>query len=160
MAAKKGKLVATVAGSDSLGKKKKKAVQVIKENGNKKLLKRSDINFLHGLCCLSDEHRSGLIDYLTDEGVDAISQCMLNCVFNKCIGGSKQAEICEKLGDKKHLFEYLARDTNSRAKKRKLLKQTGSGLPLVLSTVIPLLTALLAARKRKKKSVGDDSSSR
>jgi hypothetical protein len=130
------------------GEKKKTSARTVKAELDK-IINKKTLDFLHGLCCMNEEQRGALLDHLTDDGVDLISQCMLNCVYNRCIGGSQQAELCEKLGNKKHIFEYLARDTNSRVKKRKLLKQTGAGLPLVLSTVIPLLTDLLATKTNK-----------
>lgn len=100
---------------------------------------------LQASCRMNEEERTSLFEYLSEEGRCAFYHCILNGVFNKFIPKKKQSEIREKLGHQKQMYEYLARGKKLE-KKKKLLKQTGAGLPLILSSVLPILTDVLSPR--------------
>jgi hypothetical protein len=97
---------------------------------------------IDSLCKLNDSEQQSVIKYLNKEGREAIYECVANCIYGTSISKLKRTELKEKLGSKKKVYKYLARAANNPARKRKLLSQTGGGLPLILATVLPFLATL------------------
>jgi hypothetical protein len=127
---------------------KKNKCKIVKDAafdiGLTKVQMRKALPLLHAVCHMSDEERISLFEHLNEDGRQIVYHCIFNGIYNKCISKKKRVEICQKLGDQKKIYEYLAKPTNHLDRKKKLLKQTGAGLPLILSAVLPILSALLS----------------
>ena len=104
---------------------------------------KTAIPLLNAVCRMSLEERESLLQYLNSKGREILYSCITNCVYNKKVPAEKRKEIRQKLGDKGKVYEYLSCAENKEEKKRKLLKQTGEGLPLILSSVLPILEQVI-----------------
>lgn len=100
---------------------------------------------LHALCHMKDDERESALEFLNGRGREVLYQCIFNCVFNqKVLPVEKRREIRKKLAGKAKVYEFLAKpSTKESGRKKKLLRQTGAGLPLILAAAIPILTSLL-----------------
>ena len=107
------------------------------------------IPFIHALCKLTDEERQGVIKYLNKDGRDAIYECVRNCIYNKSISKEKRFELKKSLQSKSKIYKYLAKPGNSSVRKRKVLlqRQTGEGLGLILSALLPILLSAILPKK-------------
>jgi hypothetical protein len=119
----------------------------IKKRGKRSLRSQfvDALPFLHAFCRMTDQERSSVLEFLNEEGRDIFYQCIYNCIYNKAIPKVERAKISKRLGSHAKAYEYLAFDEGEPIKKRKLLKQVGAGLPIVVTTVLPILTSLLAS---------------
>jgi hypothetical protein len=100
---------------------------------------------LHALCRMTDVERESALEFLNRRGREVLYQCIFNCVYNqKVLPVEKRREIRKKLSGKAQVYELLAKpSTTESLRKKKLLRQTGTGLPLILAAAIPILTSLL-----------------
>ena len=92
---------------------------------------------------MSAEERDSLLEYLNERGREVLYSCIHNCVYNDKVPVEKRKEIRHKLKDKGKILEFMADSTKTDKRKRPLLKQTGEGLPLILSAILPLLSRVL-----------------
>jgi hypothetical protein len=89
-----------------------------------------------------DYLRQHIIKHLDDEGINTICECLYNVIFTDLKLSKKK-----KLLLKKHIknFPNIKQLTNANvsvSKRRYALTQQGSGIGLILSTVLPLLASL------------------
>ena len=106
--------------------------------------------FLQALSRMSDAERVSALEFINDDGLAVLQQCIYNCIYNQNIPKKRRAEIRRSLGKEGKKYEYLATDSKNLLKRRRLLKQTGAGLPIILTTVLPLLASLLSSVVRGK----------
>jgi hypothetical protein len=104
---------------------------------------RKLVPLLKVLIKLGSEDRTTVLSYLDSEAVDGLCECIYNCISNNNITNTNKAKLKKELGCKKHIYRYLVKKSNSIAKRKKLIKQTGTGIETVLSTVLPFLLALI-----------------
>jgi hypothetical protein len=89
-----------------------------------------------------DNLRTHIIKHLDDKGINDICECLYNVIFTDLNLSKKKKAIL-----KKHIrnFPHIKQVTNANiavSKRRAALTQNGSGLGLILSAVLPLLTNL------------------
>lgn len=98
------------------------------------------VPLLRALRCMSVKDVEGTLELLNDQGLEAVYQCINNCVYNCKLPKKHQCSIKEALANTSEVYEYLANPRKCRKRKRKLLKQVGGGgLPLIITTALPLL---------------------
>jgi len=91
-----------------------------------------------------DNLRTHIIKHLDDKGINDVCECLYNVIFTDLkLSKKKRATL------KKHIrnFPQIKQLTNANiavSKRRTALVQNGSGLGLILSTVLPLLTSLFS----------------
>jgi hypothetical protein len=126
---------------------KKKPVHRSKRRSTDRRRRKEIASLVHALCTIEDDdHRNTLISHLNRDGREILYQCMHNCIYNKAISKSKRLELAEQLRPKKRTLAFLTSPRQDPvAKKKRLIRQTGNGIlsliPLILSTVLPLLSS-------------------
>jgi len=92
---------------------------------------------------LSARERCVLLDLLKDEGCDYICEGVQNFLSNVKLKASTRDTLMKKLKKKKKQLRYLSNRENGIEARKKVLKQSGAGIGLILSAVLPLLTSLI-----------------
>jgi L-lactate utilization protein LutC len=93
-----------------------------------------------------DNLKTHIIKHLDDKGIDDICECLYNVIFTDMNLSKKKKTLL-----KKHIrnFPNIKKITNANisvSKRRAALSQSGSGIGLILSTVLPLLTSLFSRK--------------
>lgn len=129
--------------------KSKASSKRLKTKKHGKNITKKTIPLIHALCKLSDDERHGVIRYLNKEGREAIYECVANCIYNPSIPVPKRAEVRGKLAAKSSVYKYLSKPGNSEVKKKRLIqqRQTGQGIGVILSAVLPLLASYFLNKK-------------
>lgn len=100
---------------------------------------------VHALCevlaKLTDTERKALLEFVSDEGCEALSLCVYNVLHNDKI--PNRAKLRDALVKDKDVFRYLGSRRGSIKNKRKKFVQVGGQLGVILSTVLPLLANYL-----------------
>ena len=115
--------------------------------GRKKLsAKKCGLAFLKILLKLKPQERSCLVDYLNDESIDKIGHLVFNALFTDLKIKPRQVKIlAKKLKGHKRDLEYISNRSNPlNVRRKKVKKQSGSGLGILLASVVPALISLLA----------------
>lgn len=92
-----------------------------------------------------------VIQHLDENSVDALCECVYNVIYNDI---SMSPNVKKKLKDKlkKHCsINNLKRITSKKvslSKRRQALSQEGTGIGLILATVVPWLANLIFNRKK------------
>ena len=108
-------------------------------------LNKKTFRLISSLSKLGDSEQQVVVKYLNRDGREALYECVANCIYGtNTIPKLKQAELKETLGKKRKVYKYLAKPKNNPIRKKKLLSQTGGGLPLILATVLPFLATLFS----------------
>ena len=89
-----------------------------------------------------------ILQYLNEDGCDAIYECMHNALYNDKITIRCKKKLKTALQDKKHICRSLLNPKLSKKVKQNRLVQTGGSLSLILSTVLPLLGQFLFGSKK------------
>jgi hypothetical protein len=101
------------------------------------------IPMIKSLCRMKGDDIQALLPFLNGRARKVIYQCLYNCVFNNRIEESVKKELRRKLTGSERTVSYLANPLNSVDKKKKLLRQRGGAfLPIILSTLLPMLVSL------------------
>ena len=118
---------------------------------NKKLKKMNNNNlklkgkFLTLLAKFPKEHISHIIDHLDDNSIEMICECVYNAIYTDLSISKKKKKNLRKRLHKHCCMKNLKTITTPSitvSKKRKALKQEGTGLGFILSTIVPLITKL------------------
>lgn len=112
--------------------------------------KREKIKLYESLVKLKPDTLGKIVQHLDENSVDAICECVYNVVHSD-LNLSKAAKRklkrkLQKSCTKKNL-QIIMKKKNSLSKRRKALSQEGSGIGLILATVVPLLANLLFNKK-------------
>ena len=86
------------------------------------------------------------VDLLSDEGVDGICECVYNVIFTDLkLSPRKKSQLKRHIKNKCCIKKIRTIIDKSQpvSKRRLLLKQEGSGLPLLLMTAVPFLVDLV-----------------
>ncbi len=88
--------------------------------------------------------RQHIIKHLDDDGINDICECIYNVIFTDLNISKRKKDILRK-----HIKQYpniknIINKKVSVSKRRQALIQHGSGIGLILSTVLPLLTSLFS----------------
>jgi DNA gyrase/topoisomerase IV subunit B len=90
---------------------------------------------------LKEEDQAELLKHLNCEGCDGILECIHNALWNKDIEVGKRKLINRQLKDHHKTFRYLNNLKGDQQKRRNKLVQVGSGIGLIVTTVLPILSA-------------------
>jgi len=109
-------------------------------------------NFVHILkVCkkLKPQELEVLLDHLSDSSVDDICECVYNVINTDLrLSSSKRKKLKQHITSKCSInnIKSISNKKVSISKRRKLLKQEGGGLGLILASVIPFLTSLFTPK--------------
>lgn len=89
---------------------------------------------------------SHCVDCLNDETVNGICECVYNVIFTDLkLSPKKQSALKKHLKTKCSIdkIKKITKKSYPVSKRRELLKQEGSGLPMLLMTAVPFLIDLV-----------------
>ena len=98
---------------------------------------------------LSEGEQSVLLHHLDQDAHEAVYECVYNAITNKNIQPEKRQALRKHLKAKQKDIRYIVQSKAIRRKRKKVV-QLGSGLGLILSTVLPLLASFLFNKITKK----------
>ncbi len=107
--------------------------------------KKKYLPLLEVLRKLNAKDVSSVMDFLTDDAIDNVCECVYNILHTDInLGPKKKAHLKRfiKSNCSIHRLKKISKKTLSVSKRRKALKQEGKGLPLLLASVIPFLANL------------------
>ncbi|MGL6007010.1 MAG: hypothetical protein ACRCZ7_19725 [Aeromonas sobria] len=112
--------------------------------------KREKVKLYESLVKLKSDTLGNILKHLDDNSIDAICECVYNVVHSDLkLSPTAKRKLKRKLQNnctKKNLH-IIMKKKNSLSKRRKALSQEGSGIGLILATVVPLLAKLLFNKK-------------
>jgi len=101
---------------------------------------------------LPKEHVQHLINYLSDEAIDNICECVYNVVnvdLNLSKEKKKKLKKCIHKECSVNRLKCIMNKSQQISKRRKALSMEGKGLGLLLSAAIPFLTNLIFGKKNE-----------
>ena len=104
------------------------------------------VPLIKSLSKMKQDDVSHCVDCLNDETVDSICECVYNVIFTDLKLSSKKKASLKRHIKTKCSIEKIKKITKKSypvSKRRELLKQEGSGLPLLLMTAVPFLIDLV-----------------
>lgn len=104
------------------------------------------IPILKSLSKMKGEEVSHSIDCLNDEAIDDICECVYNVIFTDLkLSARKRASLKKHINQKcsSKRLKLITKRSHPVSKRRLLLQQEGSGLPLLLMTAVPFLINLI-----------------
>lgn len=107
--------------------------------------KKKYLPLLQVLRKLDAKDVSSVVDFLTDDAIDNICECVYNILHTNLNLSSKKKAYLKRFikgNCSIHRLRKISKKTIPVSKRRKALKQEGKGLPLILASVIPFLTSL------------------
>ena len=100
--------------------------------------KKKYLPLLDTLRKLNGNDVSNIMDFLTDDAIDHVCECVYNVLHT---------DLSLSSSKKTRLKKFIKSNCSiHRLKRRKALKQEGKGLPLLLASVIPFLANLFAPK--------------
>ncbi len=113
-------------------------------NEKKKFLPLLDV-----LRKLNAKEVSDVMDFLTDDAIDHVCECVYNVLHTDLsLSGTKKARLKSfiKSNCSVHRLKKISKKTLPVSKRRKALKQEGAGLGMLLASVIPFLINLFTPK--------------
>jgi hypothetical protein len=120
-------------------KNKEKTLDLKKKLGTK-------ANLFFALNKLPKNYHQHIIQHLDDDSIDAICECVYNVIYTdisllptrtkKTLAKNLHKHCCVKN------LRTIATSSISVSKRRKALQQEGTGIGLILSTIVPLIAKL------------------
>ena len=99
----------------------------------------------------STSNRKFILQYLNDDAINLISESIYNLLYNESCKQSilppNQRHLIKKLKSQKDSYEYIAKKSNPIKVKQKKIVQVGSGLGVILASLLPILTSLIIPKK-------------
>jgi len=98
---------------------------------------------------LNAEDVTSVMDFLTDDAIDNICECVYNILNTDLkLSPKKKSHLKKfiKTNCSIHRLHKISKKTIPVSKRRKALRQEGRGLPLILASVIPFLTSLFTGK--------------
>ena len=92
---------------------------------------------------------SHVMDFLTDDAIDHVCECVYNVLHTDLsLSGPKKARLRKfiKSNCSVHRLKKISKKTLPVSKRRKALKQEGKGLGMILASVIPFLANLFTPK--------------
>ena len=112
--------------------------------------KRKYIPLLNTLKKLKPKEMSDIIDFLNDDAIENICECVYNVIHTDLKLPNKKKNKLKnfiKTNCSVHRIKKISQKKENIFKRRKALKQEGKGLGMILATAIPFLIDLIAGRK-------------
>ena len=108
--------------------------------------KKCGLSFLKILLKLKPEERACLVDHLNDASIDKIGQLVFNTLFTDLkIPRRKAIDLSKKLKIHKKDLQFISNASKPvQLRRKRVKKQSASGLGVLLATAIPALISLLA----------------
>lgn len=113
--------------------------------------KHEKLKLYESLSKLKPSVLSNIVEHLNDNSIEALCECVYNVIHTDLKLSSKaKRKLKTKLlsNCSKKNINLIATKKNALSKKRKALSQEGSGIGLILATVVPFLANLLFNRKK------------
>jgi len=102
-------------------------------------------DFIAVISKLKPNQFEALIDNLTDKAIDNIGECVYNAIYTD-LNLPNRKKLALKRHIKKNCCVKRIKMISSKkiplSKRKKALKQSGRGLPLILASVIPFIASL------------------
>ena len=98
---------------------------------------------LNELSKLSEEKQLIIIPHLNETAFEALYECIHNALQNNKVSSKSRKILKKKLGAHKDKLRYIINNSGNAAAKKKKVIQMGSGLGLILSAILPLLSQFL-----------------
>ena len=109
-----------------------------------KTIRQKKLDFLTALKKLKPDHRCSVVNYLNDDGIEALCEIVHNVVHKDIkLSSSKKAKIRKEFGSHRKKLAFLGNKKNDIVKKRKILKQNGGFLGTLLAIAIPIIAELI-----------------
>jgi len=116
------------------------------------MTKKHTLSMIKIIQKLKPEQLDALLDNVSDNFVDELCECVYNVMHSEHVCAKLSKASRTKL--KNHIktrcdigrIKKISNKKVSLSKRRKLLKQEGSGLGLILASVIPFLTSLFSPK--------------
>ena len=108
------------------------------------------IPLLNTLKKLKPKEVSDIIDFLNDDAIENICECVYNVIHTDLkLPNRKKNKLKNfiKSNCSVHRINKISSKKENIFKRRKALKQEGKGLGMILATAIPFLVDLIAGRK-------------
>ena len=109
------------------------------------------LDLLRLLTSLNKTNQETALRFLTDEGVDFISETIFNVLYNphctSTLTKKEKSKLVKHLKPKSKILQKISNKKHSVLYKRKQISQSGSGISLLLSAAIPFLISLLTPKK-------------
>ena len=109
------------------------------------------LEFLSFIKGLNKNNRKIALKYASEDGLDFISESIFNTLYNSdctsLLSKKKFKKLVKTLKPHAHMYKQLSQKNLPSAKKRTKIIQSGTGLPLLLSAIIPFLSSLLLTKK-------------
>ena len=121
----------------------------MKEEKNEK---KKMLPILKSLSKMKSDEIAHSVDCLSDQTIDGICECVYNVIFTDLKLSPRKKSILKKHLKQKCSIQRLKKITNKSwpvSKRRLLLKQEGSGLPLLLMTAVPFIIDLIKSAVSK-----------
>ena len=110
------------------------------------------IAFLKTLASLSTEKQKSIIQFLDQDGVNLICECISNPIFSDLgLRRAVKKRLKGKIFGKEKLLKFLSKKSNRVSTRKKKLIQTGGALGTILGIAIPILADLIIGAASKGK---------
>jgi ribosomal protein S8 len=112
--------------------------------------KKKYIPLLNVVKKLKPQELSDIMDFLNDDAIDNICECVYNVIHTDLnLPNKKKTKLRNfiKSNCSIHRINKISSKKETLFKRRKALKQEGKGLGMILATAIPFLIDLIAGRK-------------
>ena len=110
------------------------------------------IAFLKTLASLSTEKQKSIIQFLDQDGVNLICECISNLIFSDLgLRRAVKKRLKGKIFGKEKLLKFLSKKSNRVSTRKKKLIQTGGALGTILGIAIPILADLIIGAATKGK---------
>lgn len=110
----------------------------------RKSVNRAKYNFLKSLHSLNHHAKDAILPYLSDDGCEAVFECIKNILENPRVRG--RASLRKVLSGRKKDLRYLINPKVSITKKRQRTKKVGGAiLSTILGAALPLLIGALTS---------------
>ena len=111
---------------------------------------RDLLKFLKFINSFKKNNHKVALQFLSDDGLDYISESIYNVLYNpdctSSLPKAKLRNLIRTLSPQSNLYKKVSKKNLSTKTRRKNLIQSGSGISLLLSTVVPFLTSLLLSK--------------
>ena len=108
--------------------------------------KKCGLSFLKILLRLKPQERSCLIDHLNESSINKIGHLVFNSIFTDLkLSSKRKNHLAQHLKPHKKDLFYIANANHPvESRRKRVKKQSASGLGILLASVVPALVSLLA----------------
>jgi len=109
------------------------------------MIDKSFVNFASSTKNLKPHQFATLVDYLSDQAIDDIGECIFNVIHNHInLTSTKKSKLKRHIKSKccVRRIKVIGDKKIPISKRRRAIKQEGKGLPLILASVIPFIASL------------------